>query len=129
MNWLTHDVGDPLIGTPVSTTPRIRIVSRSVPAGQLPARGSCPGCGKGAVSRATTASIPAWRRDGFWRRRMNGSSTRSFRPRGSSLELGEVLGAVVRLLSDASAVHACFVYLIENGHPCSGRVGAVRKPA
>ena len=35
---------------------------------------------------------------------------------GSSLELGEVLGAVVRLLSDASAVHACFVYLIENDH-------------
>jgi GAF domain-containing protein len=33
---------------------------------------------------------------------------------GSSLELGEVLDAVVRLLSDASAVHACFVYLIEN---------------
>jgi GAF domain-containing protein/sugar diacid utilization regulator len=32
---------------------------------------------------------------------------------GSSLELGEVLDAVVRLLSDASAVHACFVYLIE----------------
>ena len=33
---------------------------------------------------------------------------------GSSLELGEVLDAVVRLLSDASAVHACFVYLIED---------------
>jgi GAF domain-containing protein len=33
---------------------------------------------------------------------------------GSSLDLEEVLGAVVRLLSDASAVHACFVYLIEN---------------
>jgi len=32
---------------------------------------------------------------------------------GSSLDLDEVLGAVVRLLSDASAVHACFVYLIE----------------
>jgi GAF domain-containing protein len=32
---------------------------------------------------------------------------------GSSLDLGEVLDAVVRLLSDASAVHACFVYLIE----------------
>jgi GAF domain-containing protein len=35
---------------------------------------------------------------------------------GSSLELGEVLDAVVRLLSDASAVHACFVYLLENDH-------------
>ena len=35
---------------------------------------------------------------------------------GSSLELGEVLDAVVRLLSDASAVHACFVYLMENDH-------------
>ena len=35
---------------------------------------------------------------------------------GSSLELGEVLDAVVRLLSDASAVHACFVYLIDNDH-------------
>ena len=34
---------------------------------------------------------------------------------GSSLELDEVLAAVVRLLSDASAVHACFVYLIEPG--------------
>jgi GAF domain-containing protein len=33
---------------------------------------------------------------------------------GSSLELGEVLDAVVRLLSDASAVHACFVYLVED---------------
>ncbi|MGH3131448.1 MAG: GAF domain-containing protein, partial [Gaiellaceae bacterium] len=32
---------------------------------------------------------------------------------GSSLELEEVLGAVVRLLSDASGVHACFVYLLE----------------
>ncbi len=32
----------------------------------------------------------------------------------SSLELEKVLGAVVRLLSDASAVHACFVYLIED---------------
>ena len=32
---------------------------------------------------------------------------------GSSLDLDEVMGAVVRLLSDASAVHACFVYLIE----------------
>jgi GAF domain-containing protein len=32
---------------------------------------------------------------------------------GSSLDLGEVLGAVVGLLSDASAVHACFVYLVE----------------
>lgn len=31
----------------------------------------------------------------------------------SSLELDEVLDAVVRLLSDASAVHACFVYLID----------------
>ena len=34
---------------------------------------------------------------------------------GSSLDLEEVLGAVVRLLSDASAVHACFVYLVEGG--------------
>jgi GAF domain-containing protein len=33
----------------------------------------------------------------------------------SSLDLDEVLGAVVRLLSDASAVHACFVYLLEDG--------------
>src|SRR5688500_19221792 len=33
---------------------------------------------------------------------------------GSSLDLEEVLGAVVRLLSDASAVHACFVYLVED---------------
>jgi putative methionine-R-sulfoxide reductase with GAF domain len=34
---------------------------------------------------------------------------------GSSLELDEVLESVVRLLSDASAVHACFVYLLEDG--------------
>ena len=34
---------------------------------------------------------------------------------GSSLELDEVLRAVVRLLSEGSAVHACFVYLIEGG--------------
>ena len=33
---------------------------------------------------------------------------------GSSLELDEVLRAVVRLLSDASAVHACFVYLVDD---------------
>lgn len=33
----------------------------------------------------------------------------------SSLELDEVLRAVVRLLSEASAVNACFVYLIEGG--------------
>ncbi len=32
---------------------------------------------------------------------------------GSSLELEEVLAAVVGLLSDASAVHACFVYLVD----------------
>jgi GAF domain-containing protein len=32
---------------------------------------------------------------------------------GSSLELDEVLEAVVRLLSDAAAVHACFVYLLD----------------
>ena len=32
---------------------------------------------------------------------------------GSSLDLEEVLGAVVRLLTDASSVHACFVYLVE----------------
>jgi GAF domain-containing protein len=33
---------------------------------------------------------------------------------GSSLELDDVLDAVVRLLTDASAVHACFVYLIDD---------------
>jgi GAF domain-containing protein len=33
----------------------------------------------------------------------------------SSLELEEVLRAVVRLLSEASAVNACFVYLVEDG--------------
>jgi GAF domain-containing protein len=33
---------------------------------------------------------------------------------GSSLDLKEVLSAVVGLLSDASAVHACFVYLVED---------------
>jgi GAF domain-containing protein len=33
---------------------------------------------------------------------------------GSSLDLGHVLRGVVRLLSDASAVHACFVYLRES---------------
>ena len=32
----------------------------------------------------------------------------------SSLELDEVLTAVVGLLSDASAVHACFLYLVED---------------
>jgi GAF domain-containing protein/sugar diacid utilization regulator len=34
---------------------------------------------------------------------------------GSSLHLDEVLEAVVALLSEASAVHACFVYLLEDG--------------
>jgi len=33
----------------------------------------------------------------------------------SSLELTEVLRAVVRLMSEASGVHACFVYLMEDG--------------
>ena len=32
----------------------------------------------------------------------------------SSLDLNDVLAAVVRLLSDASGVHACFVYFIED---------------
>ncbi len=32
----------------------------------------------------------------------------------SSLELAEVLKAVVRLMSEASGVHACFVYLVED---------------
>jgi GAF domain-containing protein len=32
---------------------------------------------------------------------------------GSSLDLEDVLAGVVRLLSDASAVHACFVYLLD----------------
>ena len=32
---------------------------------------------------------------------------------GSTLDLEEVLAGVVRLLSDASAVHACFVYLLD----------------
>ncbi len=52
---------------------------------------------------------------------------------GSSLDLGEVLGAVVRLLTDASAVHACFVYLIEDerlvlraaSEPYAGLVGDI----
>jgi GAF domain-containing protein len=33
---------------------------------------------------------------------------------GSSLDLDEVLDAVVRLLTDATSVHACFVYLVED---------------
>src|SRR5919198_932588 len=33
----------------------------------------------------------------------------------SSLELSKVLRAVVRLMSEASGVHACFVYLLEDG--------------
>src|SRR5687767_11106557 len=33
----------------------------------------------------------------------------------SSLELTEVLRAVVRLMSDASGVHACFAYVLEDG--------------
>ena len=33
----------------------------------------------------------------------------------SSLELTEVLRAVVKLMSDASGVHACFAYLVEDG--------------
>jgi len=32
----------------------------------------------------------------------------------SSLELEQVLAAIARLLSDASAVHACFIYLLED---------------
>src|SRR5215475_9365753 len=32
----------------------------------------------------------------------------------SSIELAEVLPAVVRLVSDASGVHGCFVYLVED---------------
>ena len=33
----------------------------------------------------------------------------------SSLDLEQVLAAIARLLTDASAVHACFVYLLEDG--------------
>ncbi len=33
----------------------------------------------------------------------------------SSIELADVLPAVVRLMSDASGVHGCFVYLLEDG--------------
>ena len=51
----------------------------------------------------------------------------------STLELDEVLRAVVRLLSDASGVHACFVYLVEGDHlvlraagdPYEGLIGKV----
>ncbi|MCY7302683.1 MAG: GAF domain-containing protein [Thermoleophilia bacterium] len=51
----------------------------------------------------------------------------------STLELDEVLRAVVRLLSDASGVHACFVYLVEDdalvlraaGDPYEGLIGKV----
>jgi len=51
----------------------------------------------------------------------------------STLELDEVLHAVVRLLSDASGVHACFVYLVEGDHlvlraagdPYEGLIGKV----
>ena len=47
-----------------------------------------------------------------------GTRTESFLARivstvASSLELDDVLRAVVRLLSEASAVHACFVYLVD----------------
>jgi GAF domain-containing protein len=54
---------------------------------------------------------------------------------GSSLDLEEVLGGVVRLLSEASAVHACFVYLVDSvgerlelraaSEPYSGLVGEI----
>ncbi len=51
----------------------------------------------------------------------------------STLDLDEVLRAVVRLLSDASGVHACFVYLVEGdqlvlraaGDPYEGLIGKV----
>jgi GAF domain-containing protein len=56
----------------------------------------------------------------------------------SSLELDEVLSAVVRLLTDASAVHACFVYLLEDGgarlvlraasEPYAGLAGRIELP-
>ena len=44
----------------------------------------------------------------------------------SSLDLDEVLRAVVRLLSDASAVHACFVYLVDE--PATGSSWPRRAP-
>ncbi|MFN8224842.1 MAG: GAF domain-containing protein [Gaiellales bacterium] len=54
----------------------------------------------------------------------------------SSLELDEVLGSVVRLLTEASAAHACFIYLVEGddehlqlraaSEPFEHIVGAVR---
>lgn len=54
---------------------------------------------------------------------------------GSSLDLEEVLAAVVRLLSDASTAHACFVYLLDRderrltlraaSEPYSGHVGEI----
>lgn len=54
----------------------------------------------------------------------------------SSLELDEVLRSVVRLLTEGSAVHACFVYLIDEAgdglvlraasEPFAAHVGAIR---
>ena len=47
----------------------------------------------------------------------------------SSIELADVLPAVVRLMSDASGVHGCFVYLLEDEQPRHARrVAAVRAP-
>lgn len=57
---------------------------------------------------------------------------------GSTLELDEVLAAVVDLLSDAAAVHACFVYLVDEdgerlvlraaGEPYRHLVGTIALP-
>jgi GAF domain-containing protein len=79
--------------------------------------GASPGSGRAAAPPAA----PARRRGNAYHSPIGAPATDTGESRilhaiistvGSSLDLEEVLAAVVRLLSDASAVHACFVYLV-----------------
>ena len=82
-----------------------------------------PGASLGSQRAAAPPAAPARRRGNAYHSPIGAPATDTGESRilhaiistvGSSLDLEEVLAAVVRLLSDASAVHACFVYLVED---------------
>src|SRR5206468_6902908 len=68
------------------------------------------------------SAAPSWRRWRFRIQSMSGAAKQResrvlyeiISTVGSSLDLEEVLAGVVDLLSEASAVHACFVYILDD---------------
>ncbi len=89
---------------------------------------AAPRGGRGRVGVLRSAAMPS-------RNREDHVLSRIISTVGSSLELDDVLAAVVELLSDASAVRACFVYLVDEsgdrlvlraaGEPYGHLVGSV----